>query len=89
MWHFLLSKSDSNNEIMIRWIRSLENSSILNNLSSQGWYLPFKNSFLKSNKTLMRTKFFGPTYKCWENSWSFPILSNEQKIKYERFWIES
>jgi len=89
MWHFILSKSDSNYEILVRWINSLKNSSTVNNLSSQGWYLPFKNSLIKSNKKSMKTKYFGPSYKCWDNSWSFPVLTNAQKIKFERFWKQS
>ena len=89
MWHFILSKSDINYEILVRWINSLKNSSTMNNLLSQGWYLPFKNSLLKSNKESMKTKFFGPSYKCWDNSWSFPVLSKAQKIKFEKFWKQS
>ena len=78
MWHLILSKSDISNEILIRWINSLSNISTMNNLSNQGWYLPFKDSFFKNYKKSMEIEFSGPSQKCWNNSWSFPILSNAQ-----------
>ena len=31
----------------------------------------------------------GPSEKCWENSWSFPTLTNQQKINLENLWNES
>jgi len=30
----------------------------------------------------------GPSEKCWENSWSFPASTNEQKINLENIWNE-
>ena len=89
MWHLILSKSDISNEILIRWINSLANISTMNNLSNQGWYLPFKDSFFKNYKKSMEIEFSGPSQKCWNNSWSLPILSNAQKIKLESLWKES
>ena len=37
MWHFLLSRSNLKNAILIKWIKSLENNSVVDNLVSQGW----------------------------------------------------
>jgi len=31
----------------------------------------------------------GPSETCWENSWSFPLLTNEQKINLKNIWNES
>jgi len=31
----------------------------------------------------------GPSEKCWENSWSLPVLTNEQKINLKNIWNES
>ena len=48
MWHFLLSRSNLNSAILIKWIKSLENKSIVDKLVSQGWYLPFKSDYSQS-----------------------------------------
>ncbi len=89
MWHFLLSRSNLNNAILIKWIRSLENKSIVDKLVSQGWYLPFKSDYLQSKYKSELFPISGPSEKCWENSWSFPILTNEQKINFKNYWNES
>ena len=89
MWHFLLSRSNLNNAILIKWIKSLENKSIVDKLVSQGWYLPFNSDYLQSKYKSEMFPISGPSEKCWENSWSFPILSNEQKINLKNFWNES
>ena len=89
MWHFILSRSNLNNEIFIKWIKSLENKSIVDKLVSQGWYLPFNNDYLQSKyNSAMNPRSF-PSKKCWDNSWSFPVLTNEQKINLENSWNES
>jgi len=80
MWHFLLSRSNLNNAILIKWIKSLENKSIVDKLVSQGWYLPFNSDYLQSKYKTEMLPISGPSEKCWENSWSFPVLTNEQKI---------
>jgi len=88
MWHFLLSRSNLNNSILIKWIKSLENKSIVDKLISQGWYLPFNSDYLQS-KYKSEFPISGPSQKCWENSWSFPVLTNEQKINLINFWNKS
>ena len=89
MWHFILSRSNLNNEILIKWIKSLENKLIVDKLSSQGWYLPFNIDYLQSKYKSEIYPISGPSKKCWDNSWSFPILTNEQKINLENAWNES
>ena len=89
MWHFLLSRSNRNNEILIKWIKSLEKKSIVNKLVSQGWYLPFNSDYLQSKYKSAMFPISGPSEKCWENSWSFPVLTNEQKINLKNFWNDS
>ncbi len=89
MWHFLLTRSNLNNEILIKWIKSLENKLTVDELVSQGWYLPFNNDYLQSKYKSETLPISGPTQKCWDNSWSFPILTNEQKIYLENSWNES
>ncbi len=89
MWHFLLSRSNRNNAILIKWIKSLENKLIVDKLVSQGWYLPFNSDYLQSKYKSEMYPISGPSEKCWKNSWSFPVLTNEQKITLENFWNES
>jgi len=89
MWHFLLIRSNLNNAILIKWIKSLENKSIVDKLVSQGWYLPFNSDYLQSKYKAEMSPISGPSEKCWENSWSFPVLTNEQKINLKKFWNES
>ncbi|MDC2974579.1 hypothetical protein OAX47_00105 [Prochlorococcus sp. AH-736-K09] len=88
MWHFLLSRSNLNNEILIKWIKSLEDKSIVDKLVSQGWYLPFNSDYLQSKYQSERLPISGPSQKCWANSWSFPLLTNEQKINLKNSWNE-
>jgi len=89
MWHFLLSRSNLNNAMLIKWIKSLENKSIVDKLVSQGWYLPFNSDYLQSKYKTEMIHISGPSEKCWKNSWSFPVLTNEQKIKLKNIWNES
>ena len=89
MWHFLLSRSNLNNAILIKWIKSLENKSIVDKLVSQGWYLPFNNYYLQSQYKSELLSLPGPSLKCWDNSWSFPVLTNEQKINLKNSWNAS
>jgi len=89
MWHFILSRSNLNNEILIKWIKSLENKSVVDKLVSQGWYLPFKSDYSQSKYNSEIYPTSGPSKICWDNSWSFPVLTNEQKINLENFWNES
>ena len=89
MWHFLLSRSNLNNEILIKWIQSLENKSIVDQLVSQGWYLPFNSDYLQSKYKSEISPISGPSKICWDNSWSFPNLTSEQKINLENSWNQS
>ncbi len=89
MWHFLLRRSNLNNAILIKWIKSLENKSIVDKLVRQGWYLPFNSDYLQSKYKSEMLPISGPSEKCWENSWSFPALTNEQKINLKNIWNES
>ncbi len=89
MWHFLLSRSNLNNAILIKWIKSLENKAVVDKLVSEGWYLPFNGDYSQSKYKSELFPISGPSEKCWENSWSFPVLKNEQKINFKNFWNES
>ncbi len=89
MWHFVLSRSNLNNAILIKWIKSLENKSIVNKLASQGWYLPFKSDYLENNNKSGIFPISGPSQKSWDNSWSFPVLTNEESINLKKSWNKS
>ena len=89
MWHFLLTRSNRNNAILIKWIKSLENKSTVDKLVSQGWYLPFNSDHIQTKYKSEMFPISGPSEECWENSWSFPVLTNEQKINFKNFWNES
>ncbi len=88
MWHFLLSRSNLNNAILIKWIKSLEDKLTADKLANEGWYLPFNSDYLQSKYQSKMFPFSGPSEKCWENSWSFPVLTNEQKINLNNSWNE-
>ena len=89
MWHFLLSRSNLNNEILFKWIKSLEKKSIVDKLESQGWYLPFNSDYLQTKNKSGMSPISGPSKKCWDNSWSFSVLTSEQKINLQNSWNES
>ena len=89
MWHFILSRSNSNLEILIRWIKSLESEFNIDKLVNEGWYLPFKNKYLESKYNPNLYNSFGPSKICWDRSWSFPPLTNSQKVNLEEFWNKS
>ena len=89
MWHFLLTRSNLNNPILIQWIKSLGNKSTVDKLVSEGWYPPFNSDYLQSKYKAEILPISGPSQKCWHNSWSFPLLTNQQKINLENFWNKS
>jgi len=89
MWHFLLSRSNLNNKILTKWIKSLEKKSTLDKLVSQGWFLPFNSDYSQRKYKSDAFSTSGPSKKCWANSWSLPILTNEQKINLKNSWYES
>ena len=63
--------------------------SVVDKLVSQGWYLPFKSEYIQSKYKSELLPISGPSQKCWDNSWSFPVLTNEEKIKLENSWNDS
>ena len=90
MWNFLLSKSKINNRIIIDWIKSLEERSTIDELANQGWYLPFKNEYSQNKYNVKIAKNNdGPSKKCWENSWSFSLLNNEERLNLENLWNQT
>ena len=86
MWHFVLSRSNSNNQILNSWIKSLEMKLNVDKLASQGWYLPLKNEYSQSKYNIDYSNTLGPPKICWDNSWSFPLLTNSEKIELENYW---
>ena len=89
MWHFALNRSNLNTEILLDWIKSLESKSIVDKLANQGWHLPFINYYSQSKYKFEITGISGPSEQSWANSWSFPTLTNEQKINFENTWNNS
>ena len=89
MWYFLLSRSNLKNEILIKWIKSLEKKSIVDKLVSQGWYLPFNSDYLQTKYKSEMPPISGPSKKCWDNSWSFSVLTSKQEINLKNSWNES
>ena len=90
IWNFLLTKSKNNNGILIDWIKSLENNETINKLSNQGFYLPFINKYSQNKYNIkIANNNDGPSKKCWENSWSFQPLNNEEKLNLENLWNQS
>ena len=91
MWNFILSKSKTNNKLLIEWINSLESRAVIDKLANQGWYLPFQNKYVVSKYNSMKSKIniSNPSEICWENSWSFPPLNSKKKTILENFWNES
>ena len=86
IWYFVLSRSNLSSEILIEWIKSLESKSTVDKLSSEGWYIPFNTNYIQSKYKAEMHHNLGPSKLCWDNSWSFPQLTNAQKIKFENYW---
>ena len=89
MWHFLISRSNLNNETLINWIKYLKNKPIVDKLVSQGWYLPFNSEYMQTKYKSEMSSNLGPSKKCWDNSWSFSVLTSDQKINLKNSWNES
>ncbi len=89
MWSFLLNKSNINNQILINWIKSLENKNNIDKLANQGWYLPFQNEYSQSKYNEIQKDNSGPSKICWENSWSFPPINYQEKRNLENLWNQS
>ncbi len=89
-WNFLLSKSIINNQILIDWIKCFENSSTIDKLANQGWYLPFSNEYSQKKYNInSENNHYGPSKVCWENSWSFYPINNKEKFNLENLWEKS
>ena len=82
---------DASDDGTDEWLQSLENKANIDKLSNVGWYLPFKNNYAQSKyyPEKLDSDFFGPSKRCWDNSWSLPPLDIKQKIKLEKLWSES
>ena len=90
MWNFLLTKSKINNIVLFDWIKSLEKRGTIDELANQGWYLPFKNEYSQDKYNIKtENSNYGPSENCWENSWSFSSLNNEEKLNLENLWNQS
>ena len=89
MWHFLLSRSNLNNAKLIKWIKNLEDKQIVDKLANQGWYLPFNSDYSQSKYKSEMFPSSRPSQQCWDNSWSFPVLTNQQKINLKNSWNQS
>ena len=89
IWNFLLAKSKINNQVLIDWINSFENFAIIDYLANQGWYLPFNDKYSQSKYDNNLNNTFAPSKTCWENSWSFSPINEENKLNLENFWNHS
>ena len=88
IWQFIISKSYSNQEPLIEWINSLKNVYAAEKLREVGWYLPYKDQYIKDFyiKKKYENKNISPSDECWNNSWSLPPLYKEEKLKEESLW---
>ena len=91
MWHFILSKSKINNQILINWIKSLEEKEKILELLNEGWYLPYKKNkyYINEYSSKNRKNSLAPSKICWENSWSLSPMDNKQKLNLENLWNKS
>ena len=90
MWNFLLTKSKINNRILTDWIKSLEKRATIDELANQGWYLPFNNEYSQDKYNIkIENNNYGPSKICWENSWSFAPVNNNEKLNLENLWNQS
>ena len=78
-------------KILSEWIEKLNNKFIIDKLSNEGWYFPFKNEYSQS-KYYQNEKFdslLKPSKDCWDNSWSLNPINNNQKLELEKLWYKS
>ena len=90
MWQFIMCKSNSNQRSLIEWIETLNDFKVQKKLSNEGWYSTFKYEYMKdlqSSKDDIKNS--GPSYECWQNSWSLSPLSKRDKNKIELLWKTS
>ena len=91
MWNFILMNSKKQIKILSEWIEKLNNKFIIDKLSNEGWYFPFKNEYSQS-KYYQNEKFdslLKPSKDCWDNSWSLNPINNNQKLELEKLWYKS
>ena len=86
MWHFILSRSNQSIEVLNEWVESLLIKANIDKLADQGWYLPFRKNYAQSKYNPEISKINGPSKICWDNSWSFPLLKNVEKLSLEKFY---
>ena len=86
IWYFVLSRSDSNFTRLASWIKLFESKGNVEKLASDGWYLPFVNKYISSTYKSKIATNIAPSEKCWDNSWSLPLLTNKEKIILENSW---
>ena len=89
IWSFLLSKSSFNERTLYEWVQLFEDPLTVDTLKNEGWYLPFNNRYIQGTYSNNKNNNINPSYKCWENSWSMPPLSNKEKIELKNLWIRS
>ena len=90
IWNFLLIKSKIYNQILVDWIKSLENEITIDELANQGWYLPFNNEYSQNKYNInSKNNNFGPSKLCWENSWSLSPINDQEKLNLENLWNQS
>jgi len=87
IWNFLLTKSKTNNRILINWIESLKKRKTIDALANQGWYLPFKNEYSQNKyNSKIKNNNIGPSKRCWQNSWSLSPLNYQEKSNLVNLW---
>jgi len=90
IWQFVLNKKYSENDSLIKWINSLENYNASRKLEKEGWILPFKDIYnVDFNNENLKNQNILILDQCWQNSWSFPPLNEEEKTKIEIIWKDS
>ena len=87
-WQFILIKTNVSQEPFIKWINSLEKFSVINKLKKDGWFVPFKEELIHDITDLKSSKVDKNliSKECWDNSWSLPPLSKNQKMRMEIEW---
>ena len=90
IWQFVMSKTYASQEPLLDLIKSLEDYNAFEKLKREGWFVPFRGIDINNAySTKYKTKNNGPSYECWENSWSLPPINEEEKTKIEILWKKS
>ena len=67
----------------------LFNKHIWNFLDQESGFDEDDIQVIKSKYKTEMLPISGPSEKCWENSWSLPVLTKEKKINLKNIWNES